>query len=275
MWAAFVEMLFQILQQIYYFVGDWGLAIIVFTILIRLLLTPLMVKQTRSMHDMQKIQPLVKQLQEEYKDDTETLNQKTMELYSEHKVNPMASCLPMILQMPLLIAFYQMLANEMTKDGVVTRAGGPLFQYLNSAAAASGEGSFYRLIPNLMLTARDVFDGGKGFAATIPYFILLALFAVSIYVPQLITSQSAGEEQQQQQKMMGAAMAVMMLFLGWGVPAGVLLYWDTSSLIGIAQQWLTQRALKGAMEESDELALVETGPMKTTKKRPTKKDKRN
>jgi len=272
MWASFVQMLFEILRQIYYFVGDWGLAIIVFTILIRLLLTPLMVKQTRSMHDMQKIQPLVKELQEKYADDKEKLNQKTMELYSEHKVNPMASCLPMILQMPLLIAFYQMLAGETLKDGVVARAGGPLFQYLNSPAATSGEGSFYRIIPNLMTPARDVF-ANQGFAAAIPYIILLLLFAVSMYIPQLLTAQTASPEQQQQQKIMGITMAAMMLWLGWGVPAGVLLYWDTSSLIGIAQQWLTQRALKNSMEASDELALVDSDAEKPAKKRSTKKSK--
>jgi len=273
MWADFVQLLFEILRQIYYFVGDWGLAIIVFTILIRLLLTPLMVKQTRSMHDLQKIQPLMKELQEKYADDKETLNAKTMELYAEHKVNPMASCLPMLLQMPLLIAFYQMLASETLKDGAVARAGGPLFQYLNSPAATSGEGSFYRIIPNLMLPAREVFTK-QGIGPAIPYIILLLLFAVSIYVPQLLTSQNASPEQQQQQKVMGISMAVMMLWLGWGVPAGVLLYWDTSSIIGIVQQWLTQRTLQKSMDASDALALGESEEVKPAKKRPTKKAKK-
>ena len=257
MWNAFVELLFTLLQQIYYVVGDWGLAIIVFTIIIRLLMTPLMIKQTRSMYELQKVQPLIKQIQEDYADDKELQNQKMAELYAEYKVNPFASCLPMLLQMPIFFALYQMLAPITEKA-----AGGPLAQYL---ASTSGTGSFFNIIPNLMLTANEVFDGGKGFVATIPYFILLALFAVSMYLPQLI------QQGEKSQKMMGLYMSLFMLFIGWSVPAGVLLYWDTSSLIGVAQQWYTQRSLQKATEGEEVLVLEEA---KTPSKRPTKKGKK-
>ena len=257
-WSAFVNLLFQILQQIYYVVGDWGLAIIVFTVAVRLLLTPLMVKQVRSMAELQKVQPLIKEVQEKYKDDKELAQQKQMELMAEHKVNPFASCLPMLLQMPIFIAFYQMLANETIRDGVVSRAGGPLFQYLHTSG---GMGSFYNIIPNIMLSASSVFDSGKGFLAAIPYFILLAIFALSIYIPQMMQHNT-----EKSQKMMSLYMSVFMLFIGWSVPAGVLLYWDTSSIIGIAQQWFVQRQMKKATEdEEDVVEIVEVKKSKKSK----------
>ncbi|MCL2818165.1 MAG: YidC/Oxa1 family membrane protein insertase [Actinomycetia bacterium] len=257
-WSSFVELLFTLLRQIYYVVGDWGLAIIVFTIIIRLLMTPLMVKQTKSMHEMQKIQPLMKEIQEEYADDKELQQQKLAELYAEHKVNPFASCLPMLLQMPIFVALYQMLAPITEKA-----AGGPLAHYLASTAGPEGVGRFYSIIPDLMLSANQVFDGGKGFMASIPYFILLALFAVSMYLPQMIM------KAEKTQKMTSLYMMPLMLYIGWTVPAGVLLYWDTSSFIGIAQQWFTQRSLEKALEGTEEEP-IKALPKKAAK-RPTKK----
>ncbi|MCL2492037.1 MAG: YidC/Oxa1 family membrane protein insertase [Coriobacteriia bacterium] len=265
MWASFIQLLFDLLQQLYYMVGDWGLAIIVFTVIIRLLMTPLMIKQTRSMYDLQKIQPLMKEIQEEYADDKELQSQKLAELYAEHKVNPFSSCLPMLLQLPIFMALYQMLAPITERT-----TGGPLALYLASTAGPEGVGRFFGIIPNIMLSASDVFAGGKGFLATIPYFILLALFAVSVYVPQLLQQQAAQNQDQPNQKMMSIMMVIMMLWFGWRAPAGVLLYWDTSSIIGIAQQWFTQRQLKNATEESTEIEAV-----KKPAKKPTKKTKKN
>jgi YidC/Oxa1 family membrane protein insertase len=247
MWNAFVNLLFEVLQQIYSVVGDWGLAIIVLTVALRLLMTPLVIKQTRSTYELQKHQPKMKQIQEKYKDNKELQTQKLQEFYAEHKINPFASCLPMLLQMPLFVALYQMLAAATEKAD-----GGPLAQYL---ASNSGTGSFFGIIPDIMVSASSVFNG-DGWVAAIPYIILLLLFSLSIYIPQLITP---GEKTQ---KTVGMYMAVFMLVIGWSTPAGVLLYWDTSSIIGIGQQWFTQQAMKKTMEDEDSSPALPSGKKK-------------
>jgi len=257
MWNAFVNLLFEILRQIYYVVGDWGLAIIVVTVALRLMMTPLMVKQVRSTYELQKHQPKMKEIQEKYKDDKEKQSQKLQEFYAEHKVNPFASCLPMLLQMPIFIALFQMLAAPSESKPL----GGPLAEYLSSN---SGVGSFFNIIPDIMNSAKGVY-AGSGVIAVIPYVALLLIFALSILIPQLMTP--GDKSQKQNQRVMGFSMAAMMLFFGWGMPAGVLLYWDTSSVIGIVQQWFTQKAMKKATEDAEEDKKSSSGPIKKKSKK--------
>jgi len=237
-WNAFKDIIFQILQQIEGVVGDWGLAIIVLTVLVRLALMPLTIKQTRSMYEMQRIQPKIKQLQEKYKDDKEKLQEETLKFYQENKVNPFGGCLPMLLQMPLLIALYQVL-------GGTAKSPGTLMKYLT----ATGEvGRFFFLIPDIAKTPSMVFST-QGLLAAIPYILLVVLFGLSVWLPQALMP---GEKQQ---KMIGAYMAVVMLWFGWSAPAGVLLYWDVSSLWGVAQQQIMMSSMKRS--HADEVVIEE------------------
>lgn len=262
MWTAFINLLFEILLWIYKGVGDWGLAIIVFTVASRLLMTPLMIQQIRSTHKIQKIQPFVKELQEKYKDDKEMLNQKTMELYAEHNINLLSGCLPMLLQTPLFMALYQMLAAPIAGKN----PGGPFAQHLGSSV-----GSFYGLIPNLMMSSKEVFNT-HNWVVFIPYLVLLIFFGASMYVPQMMTPGTDNN-----QKMMTLAMSGVLLLIGWSAPAGVLLYWDTSSLIGIGQQWFTQRSLQKATESTPEITVEKpkaksSQPKSNTPVAPAKKE---
>jgi len=254
MWGSFVNLLFDILKQIYLVVGDWGLAIIVFTIALRLLMTPLMVKQVRGTHEMQKMQPMIKNIQEKYKDDKDEQAKKMQELYAETGFNPLASCLPMLLQMPLFVALYQMLGASTEKRL------GPFAEYV---ASNPDSGNFLSFLPNLFsadggvvpgltASASEVFQG-FGVISALPYILLIALFGLSIYIPSLITP-----NQQANQKTMMISMAVLMLFFGWNTPAGVLLYWDTSSIIGVAQQWFTQKMLDKASDNEELVVVKET-----------------
>lgn len=242
-WAQFKEVIFQVLQLIEGFVGDWGLAIIVLTVLVRLALMPLTVKQTKSMYELQRIQPKIKELQKKYADDKEKLQEETLKFYQDNKVNPFGGCLPLLLQMPLLLALYQVLGGTEDKPGLL----------LSFLAEQDAVGRFFFLIPDIAKTPSGVFAEAGGlshfFAATwsaFPYIILVALFALSIWLPQALMP---GDKQQ---KMIGAYMAVFMLFFGWTAPAGVLLYWDVSSIWGVAQQQLTTAALKRAHPEPTE-----------------------
>ena len=109
LWGEVIQILIQTLNFIYGFVGDYGVAIILLTVVIRVAMLPLTIKQTRSMHDMQRIQPKLTEVQEKYKNDKEKMQEEMMKLYKEHQVNPLGGCLPMIVQLPVMIALFQML----------------------------------------------------------------------------------------------------------------------------------------------------------------------
>ena len=223
MWEAFKDVIMSAIQWLYSFTGDYGWAIIILTIFMRLALTPLTMKQTRSMYEMQRIQPKIKELQKKYKDNKEKLQEETLKYYQENKVNPFGGCLPMIVQMPVFIALFSVLRINFPK-------------YLNTLPAAEQEAAkaFWIILPDLTATPQSVFSE-QGIAAVIPYAIFVALFGLSVWLPQHL---QPGEGQQKQ---MGMIMAVMMLYFGWVSPAGVLLYWVTSSILGLIQQQLQMR----------------------------------
>lgn len=268
MWNVFREGIFQILLWIQSYVGDWGLAIIVLTVLIRMLLWPLTAKQVKATYELQKVTPEIKKIQEKYADDKEKQQEELMKFYAEHKVNPFSSCLPMILQMPIFMALYQVLgpvsakaAESMSK---VALAKINLSAYLSLHHST---GSFFGIIPDISHSPAAVFKTGN-YLELIPYVILVVVFGLSIWLPQAMMP---GEKSQ---KMIGLYMAVFMLFVGWSAPAGVLLYWDISSILGIGQQQLTQSAVKralGADEELVEEAIEEADEQPAKKKKSKKK----
>ena len=108
-WTQFKDIIFQALQYLQSITGDWGVAIILLTVALRILILPLTLKQTKSMLELQQIQPKIKELQAKYKDDKEKLQEETLKFYSENKVNPFGGCLPAILQMPIFFALFGVL----------------------------------------------------------------------------------------------------------------------------------------------------------------------
>ena len=128
-WDQFKNLIFIALTYLYSLTGDWGVAIILLTVAIRILILPLTIKQTASMYEMQKIQPKIKALQAKYKDDKEKLQEETLKFYSENKVNPLGGCLPLLLQMPVFFALFQVLRTQLPEGA-----------------------SFLGIIPNLGLT---------------------------------------------------------------------------------------------------------------------------
>lgn len=254
-WTQFKELIFQFLVLIYEFAGDWGLAIIILTILVRLAIMPLTIKQTKSMYELQRIQPKIKELQKKYADDKEKLQEETLKFYQDNKVNPFGGCLPLILQMPLLFALYAVLGGTPKRPGL-------LLTYL---AEHNTVGRFFFLIPDISKTPSSVYKG-DGLVAALPYIILVVLFGLSIWLPQALMP---GDKQQ---KMIGGYMAVVMLFFGWGAPAGVLLYWDLSSIWGVVQQQATMALMKRSVPEED-LVPVQAEPEKKQKKKSGSKKK--
>jgi YidC/Oxa1 family membrane protein insertase len=258
MWEAFKDFIFWGMDICHDFVGDWGIAIIIATLIFRLLLMPLMQKQIKSSYKMQKFTPMMQELQEKYADDPQRLSEETRKLYSESGFNPVAGCLPLFLQMPIFIAVFQVLRDEMS-----WRVGD-----------ASAGYNFATLVPDLTMSPATALE--QGIMVFLPYIILLLLFAGLTFAPMLIQQRGQQGDQHRQMIIMAVVMSAMMLFIGWSSPAGVLLFWATSSLFGVLQQQITTRIMKKEDEEEEE-KIIDIKPVtvdvvrKEHKKRPKKK----
>ena len=255
MWDAFKDLIFQIISFFYPLFNDWGMSIIIVTILFRLLISPLMHTQTKSNYQMQRIQPLMTEVQTKDADNPTRMQEEMQKLYAEAHFNPLAGCLPMLLQMPIFIA---------------------LFQVLQEMGARLGEEnySFFNLVPDLVLSPSSTF--AEGFGIFLPYVILLIVFAGATFLPMVLMQMGQKDNPQRNTTLiMCAVMSLFMLWIGWGSPAGVLLFWGVSSLIGLAQQQISMRIMK--KNDSKEEAVEEIKPVevnvtrKVKKKRPTKK----
>ena len=257
MWEEICKIIGRIVELFYLPLQDWGLAIIVFTIVFRLLMMPLMLGQTRSSFQMQKIQPRIKEIQARWSDDPVRLQEETSKLYADAKFNPLASCIPMLIQMPIFIALFQVLRNIQTY----------LPQYETFR--------FYDIVPNLLATPSEMLE--KGVGAFIPYAVLIVIFVGATFLPMLLQQRNNSDQQQKNQMyLMSIIMGVMMLFVSWSSPAGVLLFWGVSGIIAVATQQIYLSYLK---KKDGEVApeQIEVAPVKVEverkpkKKRPTKK----
>jgi YidC/Oxa1 family membrane protein insertase len=232
---------------------SWALAIVLLTIAMRLLLFPLFVKQTRNMRAMQVLQPKMKELQAKYKNDKERLNQEMMALWKEHGANPLAGCLPLVLQIPVFIA---------------------LFRVLNSIKPGCGSGSttclhtvngsfdgHYGISPDLVHSAAvakifgvpisSAFNssaeflhlvGGSTTSTKILCIVLIVLMGASTFWTQrqlMARNRASGsgtDQMAQQQKIMLYVLPLTFAVFGYRFPLGVLLYWLTTNLWSMGQQ---------------------------------------
>lgn len=257
MWAAFKDLIFLGIQSVYHFVGDWGMAILLVTLAFRLLLYPIMQKQIKSSYEMQKMQPKMQELQEKYADDKVRLQEEMQKMYADAHFNPVAGCLPIFLQMPIFMALFQVLRE------------------MGQRVGSSSSYEFYNLVQDLTLSPTSSLQ--HGFGVFLPYLILLIVFAGATFLPMMLQQMGQPDTQQKRQTMlMSAVMSVMMLWIGWKAPAGVLLFWGVSSVFGLVQQQVTIRLMKREDVKAAE-DLVDIKPVqvdvtrKVKKKRPTKK----
>ena len=224
MWRWVCYPLVWVLNFFYDFIPNYGVAIILLTILVRVVFWPLTRKSTEGMKKMQEIAPLMKEVQKKYKDNPQRMQQETMALYREHKVNPMSSCLPMLIQIPVFIA---------------------LFNVLRSAVEL-------RYAPFLWIA--DLSEPEALFASWFPFGglnLLPILMAVTTGLQSAFTP-STGDKSQQ--KMMMIFMPVMMLVMFYSFPSALSLYWFLSNLFSIVQMWLIRR--KTAAKQSGGAAIV-------------------
>ena len=232
MWEAFIKLITQILTSLHGLCGDWGLAIIILTLIVRILIMPLMTKSTRSSAKMQVLQPKMQELQERYADDPEQLQREMSKFYAENDFNPLGGCLPILLQMPIFFALF----------GVIKNVG----------KLSGGHASFFNIVPDLTVGPAQVIAEAGWVAAAI-YIFLDVLFGALTLVPMLLnTNMSTDPQQQRTSRTMGIFMAVWMVWIGWGLPSGVLLYYNTSAIWQVAQQQLiTKRVMAEAKAEAE------------------------
>jgi YidC/Oxa1 family membrane protein insertase len=228
------------LSFFYTLIPNYGMAIILLTIAVSLLLFPLTLKQTRSMRAMQEIQPEVKKLQKDLKGDREELNKQLMALYKERGVNPAAGCLPLLLQLPIWFALFRVLQVRVNDAGDALSSGVIPDGRLADALIA-GRTKFLSM--DLLISPSSAFS--DGITEAIPYIVLVVLVMVTGYYQQWQTTRRRGDDQQtQQQQSMQAVMKIMPLFLGfisWTFPTGLVLYFAASAIFRIGQQSLILR----------------------------------
>jgi YidC/Oxa1 family membrane protein insertase len=198
--------LFWLLDHVHSLTGNWGWAIVIVTLLIKLLFYPLAETSGKSMARMKALAPRMNALRETHKDDREKLNQAMMEMYRREKVNPLGGCLPTLIQIPVFFAYYWVL-----RDSVEMRQA-PFMLWIND------------------LSVRD------------PYFVLPAIMAAAMFVQYKINPQVGDPAQQKIFAIMPFAMSATFAFF----PAGLVLYYVTNTLLTILQQWNINRRIEAA-----------------------------
>ncbi len=223
------------------------------------------------MREMQKIQPLMKVVQEKYKNDKERLNKELMALYKEHKVNPMSGCLPLLIQMPILILLFQTLRvfkYHIPNTEIIN--GG--FLWIANQVEILKDG--LPVIVGGLAAPEQLIGLGDGIFGIEYIGILPFLVAGSMYIQQKMTSTGGaaggkdGGSSQQTQKMMTIMMPLLIGFMSFSLPSGLTLYWFTSTLLGIGQQYLINKKTPTIVEMPKEVVsgkkekLIEKKPEK-------------
>lgn len=201
-WFGFIALPFYWLLKFFQgFVHNWGLAIIILTILMRVVLFPINQISYKSMKRMQEVQPLMTELRAKYKDKPEDMNKALFALYKTHKINPMSGCIPMLAQFPVFIALYNVLLN----------------------AIELRHAPFYWWIQDL--SAKD------------PYYITPIVMGGTMYLQQMLSPTTPDPRT----KMMMYMMPAVFTFMFLSFPSGLVIYWLVSNVLGIAQQYLQYR----------------------------------
>jgi YidC/Oxa1 family membrane protein insertase len=230
--VVFYQPLYNLLLFIYGIIPirDFGIAVILITIVVKLVLYPFSQQSIKAQRSMLELQPKINSLKEKFKDDKQAQAKALMELYKEHKVNPFSSCLPLLVQLPFLIALYQVFLTGLNNTGVAD-----LYPFINNPGVISG-------------LSFGIIDLAR------PSYVLAILAGIAQFFqakqlqvkqPAVSTTGSKDESMMaSMNKQMLYLMPVMTAFIGSRLPGGLALYWLVTTLLTYGQQWLMLRNVK-------------------------------
>jgi YidC/Oxa1 family membrane protein insertase len=213
--------------------GSYGLAIILLTVVMRVVLLPLTIKQTKSMIAMQRLQPQLKEIQKKYKSDREKMGQEMMALYKENKVSPLGGCLPLLLQLPIMFALFEVLRNLSNKKSHI-------YKIITAGVSAA---AFSRGMMFLGMNLTHV--GSKLWTQDHDYIQLIVLILLTVVTGYVSAKMMTNDPKQA--KMM-AMMPLLMGVFAWILPVGVTIYIITMNILMIVQQYI-QLEVEGFYDE--------------------------
>ena len=205
----------ELLFFLHRFLGNYGWAIVLLTVGVRLAFYPINQRQAAAMKAMQRIQPELKKIQDKYKDDRERMSKEVMEVYRRHKVNPLSGCLPMLVQLPVFFGLYNALMQA------IELRHAPFFGWITDLSQ-----------PDRLGTLAIPFVEPPG----IP--VMTLLMGASMVLQQRMTPQMGDPTQQRMMMLMPVIFTVMFV----NFPSGLVVYWFANNLMAIGQQWATNRS---------------------------------
>jgi YidC/Oxa1 family membrane protein insertase len=266
---AFFDALAQVLAFFYDLVPNYAVAIIMLTLVVMIIVTPLTLKGTRSMMVMQQLQPEMRKIQQKYKDDRQKLNEELLKFYKENDINPLGGCLPLLVQMPIFIVLYQVLqgltrrasglgfdvgwvSGQLVTGQVPTKPEDPVRTF-DPAYVAPDTTLYQNLHGSTTMTAFgiDLAEScsqalSKGIVHALPFIILIAIVAATGFIQQKqIQGRNPNAQVNPQQQMLMRIMPVFLPVISFGLPAGLVLYFAVSNLYRIGQQAFISRSIYG------------------------------
>ena len=258
---ALLDAIGSLLAWLYDLTGNFGFAIIVLTIVFRVVLLPLGIKQIKSMQAMQALQPKIKEIQKKYKGNKQKIQEQTMKLYQEYGVNPLGGCLPLLLQFPILIAMYSVIRapvpsppdpgtgtvhyannhlpedSDLFRDVTAHRGEGQHFLFMNLQCSPQNAGKTVPVLNSKRQPSGATVDCGDSVPDRIPYYVMLALMiGTTFYSSRQTQKATPASAQNQQTQIITKVMPLMFGVFGFAFPAGLVLYWSVSNLFQIGQQ---------------------------------------
>ena len=217
------------MNMLYGFIGNYGVVILIVSVLTKLIFWPLSEKSFRSMREMQAVQPLMAELRTRYKDDAQEMNRQVMQLYKTHKINPLGGCMPMVVQMPIFFALYAVLRSN------IELRYAPFFGWIDNLA---GPDVLFTL-PFTMPFLGDAFS-----------LLPLLMGAAMIWQTKMGSPMSMSGPAAQQQVIMKWVMPIMFIFIFYKMPSGLVLYWLINTVMSVWQQLSINRKFPAAAATS-------------------------
>src|SRR3954468_2859327 len=249
----FFKLFATVLAWFYAITNNYALAIILLTLAVMIIVTPLTLKGTRSMMMMQQLQPEMKKLQAQYKDDRQKLNEELLKFYKENNINPLGGCLPLLVQIPVFIVLYRVIRG-LTENTVVNSAGQTVFapKYIDPSSslykALSSTNEMTSWGMDLSKSVTKVMSE-SGFVSALPYIVMIALVALTSFIQQKqISGRNPAAAANPQQQLLMKLGPVMLTFIAIIYPGGLVIYLLVSNLYRVGQQALISRTIYNTPE---------------------------